>query len=155
MPKDFKIGMLVGLALTIVAAIGLATRPSLSTRARTLRAHNNASAQQPPLRQDVPVIAKSPAPALGAGRRNNITTPSRGFTTENTNDNQSPIINYEQTEKIRTQRFHIVRDGENLSVISQKYYGSANKWPRIVDANRSVVKDPDRITPGTKLIIPD
>ena len=128
MQRDFKIGMVVGLVVAIAAAIWFATRPSLSPRARILRAHSNTSPGEP---------------------QGNLGMPASAI------DNQSPIINYEQAEKIKTQRFHIVRDGENLSAISLKYYGSANKWPKILDANRSVVKDPDKITPGTKLIIPD
>lgn len=136
--------MVVGLALAIAAAIWLATRPGLSPRARILRAHSKESPGEPD---------------------GNPSTPASGIVANNANDSQSPITNnksevsdftvYEQKEKIRTQRFHIVRDGENLSAISKKYYGSANKWPKILDANRSVVKDPDKITPGTKLIIPD
>ncbi len=62
---------------------------------------------------------------------------------------------YEQTEKIKTQKFHIVREGETLSKISNKYYGSAGKWQKILDANRDTIKDPNKLIPGTKLIIPD
>jgi len=137
MQRDFKIGMVVGLVLAIAAAIWLATRPSLSPRARILRAHSNTSPGEP---------------------QGNAGTPSSPVTAEGIDNNRSEAPDftvYEQTEKIRTQRFHIVRDGENLSAISKKYYGSANKWPKILEANRSVVRDPDKITPGTKLIIPD
>jgi nucleoid-associated protein YgaU len=137
MQRDFKIGMFVGLGLVIVAAIWLATRPGLSPRARILRAHSN-----------------TPPGEL----QGNAGTPSSPVTTEDIDDNQSEAPDftvYEQTEKIETQRFHIVGDGENLSTISLKYYGSATKWQKIRDANRSVVKDPDKIRPGTKLIIPD
>jgi len=137
MQRDFKIGMVVGLVVAIAAAIWFATRPSLSPRARILRARSNTSPGEP---------------------QGNLGTASSPVTAEGIDNNQSPIVNnqlYEQAEKIETQRFHIVCDGENLSAISLKYYGSANKWPKILDANRSVVKDPDKITPGTKLIIPD
>ena len=63
-------------------------------------------------------------------------------------------VQYEQEEKITTTRFHIVRRGENLSAISQQYYGSANKWQKILDANKDTLKDPNKIAPGMKLIIP-
>jgi len=62
---------------------------------------------------------------------------------------------YEQTEKIRTQRFHIVRKGETLSDISYNYYGSSKKWRRIAQANPEVIKDANKVRTGTKLIIPD
>jgi nucleoid-associated protein YgaU len=158
MQRDFKIGMFVGLVLVIGAAIWLATRPSLSPRARILRAHDNTSAQESALWPDSPVIAGRPAPVFADGQPGNLPTPSREFTAEGVGNKQSEAPDftvYEQKEKIRTQRFHIVRDGENLSAISLRYYGSANKWAKILAANRSVVKDPDKITPGTKLIIPD
>lgn len=64
----------------------------------------------------------------------------------------SPFI---QGEKIKTQRFHIVRKDQTLSAISRIYYGSSNQWQKIVNANRDIIKDANKIQPGTKLIIPD
>ena len=52
-------------------------------------------------------------------------------------------------------RIHIVKSGETLSAISKQYYSSSNKWQKILDANRSTLKNPNSLTPGTKLIIPD
>ena len=50
---------------------------------------------------------------------------------------------------------HVVASGESLSVIAQKYYGSANDWPRIYQANKAIIGDnPDRIRVGQKLTIP-
>ena len=62
---------------------------------------------------------------------------------------------YEQQEKIQTTKFHIVQRNESLSSISKLYYDSPNRWQKILDANRETIKDPNKITPGTKLIIPD
>lgn len=50
-------------------------------------------------------------------------------------------------------REHIVRQGETLAAIAQHYYGS-QRWPRIYEANRRIVRDPDRIFPGQRLLIP-
>ena len=52
-------------------------------------------------------------------------------------------------------RIHIVQKGETLSAISKQYYGSSNKWQKIFDANRSILKNPESLAPGMKLIIPD
>jgi nucleoid-associated protein YgaU len=50
---------------------------------------------------------------------------------------------------------HVVASGESLSVIAQNYYGSANDWPRIYQANKALIGDnPDRIRVGQKLKIP-
>jgi len=62
---------------------------------------------------------------------------------------------YESAEPIKTIRFHIVRRGETLSHIAQQYYGSKEQWRRIVAANTKTIKDADKITPGTKLILPE
>ena len=62
---------------------------------------------------------------------------------------------YEKAEKIKTTRFHIVRKEETLSAIAQQYYGTPAKWQKILDANKNVIKDPNKLQPGTKLIIPD
>jgi uncharacterized protein YidB (DUF937 family) len=45
--------------------------------------------------------------------------------------------------------------GDSLSKIAKRYYGDAQQWRRIYDANREEVKDPDLIHPGQKLRIPD
>jgi nucleoid-associated protein YgaU len=46
--------------------------------------------------------------------------------------------------------------GDSLSSIAQKFYGSADLWKVIYDANRQVIgSDPNLIHPGTELTIPD
>jgi nucleoid-associated protein YgaU len=44
--------------------------------------------------------------------------------------------------------------GDSLSKIARREYGNANEWKRIFEANRDVLKDPDKIFPGQKLKIP-
>lgn len=44
--------------------------------------------------------------------------------------------------------------GDNLSKIAKQFYGSANAWKRIFDANRDQLADPDRIRVGQVLKIP-
>jgi nucleoid-associated protein YgaU len=56
---------------------------------------------------------------------------------------------------VPTARMYIVQSGDSLSKISKKFYGDANKWKRIFEANRDVVKNPDLIQPGWKLQIPE
>jgi nucleoid-associated protein YgaU len=41
-----------------------------------------------------------------------------------------------------------------LSGIAKKFYGNANAWKTIFDANRDQLSDPDRIKPGQMLKIP-
>jgi nucleoid-associated protein YgaU len=49
---------------------------------------------------------------------------------------------------------YIVVAGDSLSRIAKRHYGDANDWPRIYDANRDVIKDPNLIHPGQQLRIP-
>lgn len=42
----------------------------------------------------------------------------------------------------------------SLSQIALAYYGNANMWPLIYEANKSTIKNPDLITTSMKLVIP-
>jgi nucleoid-associated protein YgaU len=47
---------------------------------------------------------------------------------------------------------YTVQPGDNLSKISKRYYGDANKFPVIAQANN--LADPDKIKVGQELVIP-
>lgn len=51
-------------------------------------------------------------------------------------------------------QYHDVVRGDTLSAISKKYYGDANKYNTIFEANKPMLSNPDRIYPGQKLRIP-
>jgi nucleoid-associated protein YgaU len=51
-------------------------------------------------------------------------------------------------------RIYEVKPGDSLSKIAKAEYGNANEWPRIFEANRDILKDPNKIYPGQKLQIP-
>ena len=53
-----------------------------------------------------------------------------------------------------TAQFHDVVKGDTLSAIAKKYYGDANKYNAIFEANRPMLTHPDKIYPGQKLRIP-
>ena len=53
-----------------------------------------------------------------------------------------------------TQRIHKVVAGDTLSKIAKKYYGNANDYMKIFEANKNILKDPNKIFPGQDLIIP-
>lgn len=52
-------------------------------------------------------------------------------------------------------RTYTVAKGDTLSHIAKQFYGDANKWRKIFEANRDVIKNPDLIHPGEVLKIPD
>jgi nucleoid-associated protein YgaU len=51
-------------------------------------------------------------------------------------------------------QFYIIKSGDTLSAIAQQFYGDANKYPVIFEANREVIKNADLIFPGQKIRIP-
>jgi nucleoid-associated protein YgaU len=49
---------------------------------------------------------------------------------------------------------HVVVSGDSLSKIAKHFYGDANAWKRIFEANKDILKDPNKIFPGQKLKVP-
>jgi nucleoid-associated protein YgaU len=61
-------------------------------------------------------------------------------------------LNVEKPEAEAT--FYTVKSGDSLSRIAKAHYGDAMKYPVIFEANRPMLKDPDKIYPGQVLRIP-
>lgn len=61
-------------------------------------------------------------------------------------------LNVEKPEPEAT--FYEVKSGDTLSKISKMHYGSYNKYMIIFEANKPLLKDPDKIYPGQVLRIP-
>ena len=51
-------------------------------------------------------------------------------------------------------KIYAVVSGDSLSKIAKREYGDAKLWTRIFDANKDILKDPNKIFPGQKLKIP-
>lgn len=51
-------------------------------------------------------------------------------------------------------QFHLVAKGDTLSAIAKKFYGNANAYMKIYEANRPMLSHPDKIYPGQLLRIP-
>jgi nucleoid-associated protein YgaU len=52
------------------------------------------------------------------------------------------------------EQWHEVTKGDSLWKIAERYYGDGSLYPKIFEANRDVLKDPDRIKVGQRLRIP-
>lgn len=51
-------------------------------------------------------------------------------------------------------QMYTVVSGDTLGGIAKKFYGKASKYPVIFEANKPMLKDPDKIYPGQVLRIP-
>lgn len=52
-------------------------------------------------------------------------------------------------------RFYTVKPGDTLSKISKQFYGDANRYQAIFEANKPMLTHPDKIYPGQALRIPE
>ncbi len=51
-------------------------------------------------------------------------------------------------------QYYTVVKGDTLSKVAKEFYGNANKYPVIFEANRPMLSHPDKIYPGQVLRIP-
>jgi hypothetical protein len=52
-------------------------------------------------------------------------------------------------------RMYTVQAGDSLSKISRQFYGDANQYMKIFNANRDRLDDPNKIQAGQQLVIPE
>jgi len=52
-------------------------------------------------------------------------------------------------------KFYTVQGGDSLSKIAKEFYGNAMKYMVIFEANKPMLKDPNKIYPGQVLRIPE
>jgi len=124
--------MLCGVVLAIVAGLLLSLHPGLSIRASIEGSEKNEIKPEPLERMSI-----EPNPP-----------PSRLVEKETE-------IERQETKTVKSPRYHTVSSGETLSSISFQYYGTEHKWQKILDANRDVIQDVNRLRLGIRLIIPE
>ncbi len=51
-------------------------------------------------------------------------------------------------------RYHVVSKGDTLTSISRHFYGTAQRWHEVYDANKAILADQNRLKVGLVLVIP-
>jgi len=76
---------------------------------------------------------------------------NRGYITESVNPelNQGSI----SASTVNLQKYTVAKS-DTLQKISKKFYGTTKKWAKIYDANKDVLKGPNKIYPGQVINIP-
>lgn len=64
------------------------------------------------------------------------------------------VAEMEVIEEAEVAKFHTVVSGDTLGKIAKTFYGNAMKYPVIFEANKPMLKHPDKIYPGQVLRIP-
>ncbi len=140
MRRDVRTGMFIGLALAAAGAVAmLATRDTwqaLPGRAIPMVNYDNDDGRSRDNAE--PAVFSAQQPVSG-----------EQLSPQKVIDPQAAPV------PIKTIRFHIVQQGETLSSIAKRYYGTTAAIGKILDANKQTLGNPDRIRPGTKITIPD
>lgn len=58
------------------------------------------------------------------------------------------------TDTVAESQYYTVKSGDTLSAISKQVYGDANQYNKIFEANKPMLKSPDKIYPGQVLRVP-
>lgn len=51
-------------------------------------------------------------------------------------------------------KYYVIKKGDTLWEISKKFYGKGSEWKKIANANKKIIKNPNKIYPGVKIYIP-
>ena len=147
MRKDLKTGIILG-AVLVSAALLLVSIFSYNVGERRrwknpAESDDKASDQFTNLQSTTSMSAahtqtKTEPEQKPAPLRNNTSTNEAGA------DRQEP-----------KRQIHIVAEGETLTSISIEYYGSADMWQKILNANKGIIKDANKLHPGMRLVIPN
>ncbi|MHC5060588.1 MAG: LysM peptidoglycan-binding domain-containing protein [Planctomycetota bacterium] len=162
MRKDLKIGIVIGIALAIVAIVIMSVWPGTSVEARLKRSRTaSAGGRRPaeivPDTQAIievePTLAEPQSPV-----HKDIASPAEQFLDEietvEAEENFKPQPESLKAQGHQEMQIHVVAGGETLSSISLIYYASAAQWKKILDANPKVITDENRLQPGMRLVIP-
>ncbi len=69
-------------------------------------------------------------------------------------NNPTPAVPATVSSEITLPTQYEVQDNDTLQTISKKFYNSYSKWPKIYEANKDKISDPNRIRKGLMLTIP-
>jgi nucleoid-associated protein YgaU len=163
MTSDAKIGLLLGLAFIFIIAFIINGLPGSHKDGN----NNELTTNMVSLQNNPPAIAARERDVINqresAGKnQKKVESPSTAnqdirFTTALP---KGPSVAKETvSNKTILPKVYVVNEGDSLAIIAQKCYGSqeGNKRiniTRIFDANRRLLKSPDEIYVGQKLIIP-
>ena len=112
--------------------------------------------------QDDKLFIKGVAPSLDAANRvwdeiKRVNPTADDITADFPVDTSMQVQRPQQTEQKQEAsnvRMYTVKAGDTLSKISKQFYGSANDYMKIFNANKDQLSDPDKISVGQELKIP-
>lgn len=91
----------------------------------------------------------------------NMVTPEEALAQKIEQNDSKPVITEEtpitepETKPESEPVYDTVSTTRYLTTIARDHYGNFNLWPYIYLENEKILGHPDRITPGTKVVVPD
>jgi nucleoid-associated protein YgaU len=135
MPKDAKVGLVIGLGLVMAVAVvffrkDVTTSPPATDNVAGSAGGSPAAKVAPPTTPPPEVTEERPVHAKPSSQKGDAAV-------------VEPTL-----------RRHTVREGETLFSLAVHYYGDAERCTDLLRANREVLAKPDELKPGTVLVIP-
>ncbi|MDD5166518.1 MAG: LysM peptidoglycan-binding domain-containing protein [Candidatus Omnitrophica bacterium] len=97
--------------------------------------------------EKMPERTSASASAVAGSMEGQEVMGNKGYITQS----ETPEVlepNTGNTEKYKVQK------GDTLQKISKKFYGTTKKWNKIYDANRGILKGPNKLYPGQTIDVP-
>ena len=105
----------------------------------------------PGIKKEVPIEKQPLVPAV-----NKEPKPTEVKETKKISASPTPVNVDSATYIITgTKATHTIKEGETLTKVALRYYGTKALWPYIVKHNRDVIKNPDNVPYGTTIKIPE
>lgn len=89
-----------------------------------------------------------------AAHQRNPNLGEAGFAIERLQAQLNPTAPAPEAAPATAERTYTVQEGDTLSAIAERFYGSADEWPRLHEANRDQIDNPELIQPGQTLRVP-
>ena len=127
MTNDAKLAMVLGVGIVVAVAIVFFHKDLVNGR----------GTDDPPPANGVNSPGADPAAPAGGSRRLVAGQPTS------------------QLKATADARRHTVAEGDTLYGLAERYYGDGERFVDLYQANRDVLKRPDRLEVGTVMVIPD
>jgi LysM repeat protein len=106
------------------------------------------------LKTRLALLGPPPAPMLASPARFAPPAPPAAVTKSAPAQPPPPASAAKSAATAPAARQHVVAEGDTLSKISRRYYGTPDRWPEILEANRDVLRDARNLPVGASLRIP-
>lgn len=107
------------------------------------------------IKKVTPDISKTVVTSQPVAKKEEVTTPAK---TENKAVQQPLASTYSDSASykiIGTKTKYTIKEGETLTRVSLRFYGTKAMWPYIVKHNPGVIKNPNNVPYGTTIQIPE